>query len=692
MPTFDEMIKEARVNRSQKKFCKLPVNSNIRLLAPAGSGKTFSLLWRCKYITEQAKEKEQSAPYFLLVAFTRAAKLEMESRIKDDPVFQDIRATVRTLNAWGWEQIRKQGKELLTTRRSRQNVANHDLLPVIQKYDSIATGFKTAYGRANNSVVIMDLIDLLKSLGFTHKMTKTAYNAQVRHLKDIGLMPILEEGYELLYRLEGIQGEDAKVKKDAVTEFFTFWKKAVLQLEANNRYTMEDQKYWARMYFESQMEASKSPQGVTRYTHVMVDEFQDINPLDLELLKIACRYHGQKGKPVSITIVGDDDQAIFGWRGTTPQYILYPEKCFDAKFTTCVLDTNYRSPKNIVEVSNRLLSYNHERVAKDMKSAAKGRAVIKVQNSKKVVSSIDTTMKAVRTLLADERYKQIALIGRRQISLFPYQVLLSSEGLPYYVDTDIDIFEGEAMQSLQGILQIAYRAKDDDVDDPVEALLTICDKIDRFQLQKKDRQKIYNYIDKEGASTFSEAVSILRSYPETIKDRKPAAICNIVEELVKAETVYHFMELVDLYLEGLDKDYRKKDVDNHYKEPQFFRLREISRRYGTDFRRFYRDIEKARKAGERSRNTGAEDSEQVYKEINEIPIHLMTATRSKGHEFDAVIILDADDDEWPNHLTNDMEEERRLFYVALSRARKYLCFVIAGNKIGSRFLLEAGLI
>ena len=70
----------------------------------------------------------------------------------------------------------------------------------------------------------------------------------------------------------------------------------------------------------------------------------------------------------------------------------------------------------------------------------------------------------------------------------------------------------------------------------------------------------------------------------------------------------------------------------------------------------------------------------------------MTATRSKGREFDAVIVLDSDDNEWPNHLSNDMEEERRLFYVALSRAKKFLCFVVSSEREGSRFLLEARLI
>ena len=152
------------------------------------------------------------------------------------------------------------------------------------------------------------------------------------------------------------------------------------------------------------------------------------------------------------------------------------------------------------------------------------------------------------------------------------------------------------------------------------------------------------------------------------------------------------MRCIEEDFRGLDKDYNKSETDTHYKEPQFFRLTEISKKYGDDFRGFYRDIEKAKKAGERSRKRYSEALEEWMAETNETAINLVTATRSKGHEYDAVIILDANDNEWPNYLADDMEEERRLFYVALSRARKFLYFISSEEKTDSRFLHEAGLL
>ena len=692
MTNFDELAKEAGLNRSQKKFCKLPVKKNIRLLAPAGAGKTYSLLWRCRYIVDEALKNGESAPNFLIISFTRSAKLELENRIKKDEVFKGMRATVRTLNSWGWEQIKTPGKELLSTQVKKAGVVLHDLQPILKKYPNLQDLFK---GPRKNSRAcdLIDLMDLFKSLGFTHTMNKLDYKNNVKRLKDLGLQKILNDGYEMLYILEGIQGEAERIKEARIKEFFEFWKKAVVYLDSVGRYTFEDQKYWARMYFEKQISENKSPSGVTRYTHIMVDEFQDINPLDMELLNVASIYHGQKGKKTPITILGDDDQAIFGWRGSTPRYILHPDVYFGVDFVTTVLDINYRSPKNIVELSNQLLSYNKEREPKELKSGAKGRAMIKVIKTKKIVSSIEATMKTLKNLLTDDRITSIALIGRKQTTLFPYQILLGDENIPYYVDYDIDIFEGEAMQSLQAIIQTVYRAKDNDVDDPIKALLAILEKVDRYNMNSKEKDALSDYLMSKRSLTFSEALENLKNYPENVKKNitgEEAYV--IVNDLVKSNTVYDFMEFVLERLDGLDKDYTKKETDLHYKEPQFFRLKEISKRYGSDFRKFNRDIDAVRMTVERARAKGKEDTIKAFNDINKIKVHLMTATRSKGHEYDAVIILDADDEVWPNRLTDDIEEERRLFYVAMSRARKNLYFITSEDRLESRFLLETRLI
>ncbi|MGN1114522.1 MAG: 3'-5' exonuclease [Oscillospiraceae bacterium] len=187
---------------------------------------------------------------------------------------------------------------------------------------------------------------------------------------------------------------------------------------------------------------------------------------------------------------------------------------------------------------------------------------------------------------------------------------------------------------------------------------------------------------------------MIKTAPGNIRiTNEPTSILyEAINRLYTSNSVYQFMQNAEKYLQGLGKDYSKKDKDNHYKEPQFFRLTELAKKYGNDYRKFYRDIEKARRNGEKSRIRNNDDTENGFNEINNIPIHLLTATRSKGHEYDAVIILDAYDGEWPHYLSDDTEEERRLFYVAITRARKYLYISTSEDKKKSRFIDEMGIL
>lgn len=688
---FPELI-EAGLNRSQRKFCKIKENKNIRLLAPAGSGKTFSLLWRCKCIHDMRLQAGKDAPCFLIITFTRAAKYELESRIQKDEGFRGLSVTVRTLNSWGWEQMKsRSGKELITSKFSRKGLVNHDLLSICKDYENIYKLIKTVKGQSANASIIIDLIDRIKGLGFTHLMKKGQFKAHIRYLKEIGLLPLWGELTNTLLRLEKVNLTDKKSCDDAVWEFFAFWKKSVTQLYDNNRFTLEDQKYWPRILLEQRIAEGKYAQTNKPFTHIIIDEFQDINPLDLTLIKAISTYHG-KGKPVTTMIAGDDDQAIFGWRGTTPKYILNPEKYFDQTFDTCVLDMNYRSPKKIVEASSNLIKHNTEREDKEMKSAAKGQAFIKIVSRKRMFSGIEAAVKLTHQLLDEKGCKNVALIGRKQSALFSYQVIFSEEGTEYNVDADLDIFEGEAMKSLQKIVQIVYRAKDDDSDNPVEDILTICDKVDRYQIQNKEKNALRNYLDDQDVETFREALEALKNYPDSIKNQSSVFLYKAVDSLIQAESVEDFMQQILNDFRGFDRDYTKADDDTHYKNPQFVRLKEISRRYKDDFRKFYRDIDRARRSSERSRKRDSDNNSGGYEKNQNIKIHLMTATRSKGKEYDAVIILDANEGEWPSQLATDLQEERRLFYVAMTRARKYLYFITSTEQEVTRYLSEARLI
>ena len=101
----------------------------------------------------------------------------MEERLKNNPEFKNIRATVRTLNSWGWEQIKVPNRLLVTDRFERRKLVLNDLNVVISKYPDLAALVKSPKTKFNNAELIIDMIDLLKTLGFDHAMTNAQYKA-----------------------------------------------------------------------------------------------------------------------------------------------------------------------------------------------------------------------------------------------------------------------------------------------------------------------------------------------------------------------------------------------------------------------------------------------------------------------------------------------------------------------------------
>ena len=253
---------------------------------------------------------------------------------------------------------------MITDRRDRERAVRNDLRPLWLSDKRIRDA---ANKRGPNARRLMDVIDELKSLGFDHttSLGLDQLRDKMEQLQADGLWPRLEGLFRTLVMLQIMQQE-----KDPVREFhrrfLPFWEKAVATLHDSAKFSLEDQKYWYWLNLRTLDEHGehRAPiTGAARLSHVLVDEFQDINPLDLALVKAIVDRH-----QAELTIVGDDDQAIFEWRGATPKYILNPERYFGAEFESLTLDVNYRSPANIVTYSQNLIRNNRLRVDKTVRS------------------------------------------------------------------------------------------------------------------------------------------------------------------------------------------------------------------------------------------------------------------------------------------------------------------------------------
>lgn len=675
----------------QTAFCDAPAG-NIRLLAPAGSGKTHSLLHRCVTLAERNDGKAK----FLVVTFTQAARDELRSRLATEPFVRHAAGIeITTLNSWGWRRVRDrhQAPKLLTV-KDRNFAVQNQLQPVWKKHSKIADAMSspgTATGKA-----LLNMIDGLKNLGFDHLREKTeeAFTARVAELTEAGAVLMLDPIARELHDLGIIkQPEVGLIHKG----FYKFWQQASQAMIDQSVFTFEDQKYVAWIDIRKQIEDGRLPIGGSRYTDVLVDEFQDVSPLDLALVRDVAALHR-----ANVTIVGDDDQAIFEWRGATPSYILSPERWFDRPFATFILERNYRCPKNLVAHAKRLIEHNTVRQPKRVVAHSQVEARTDVIRRETFADSIDTVVGEIEAFLktAGGTGAKVALVSRKRAQLIPYQVLLAQKDIPFCAAEDLQVFLSQAFESLLDLL--AARAEADSrrmtgrvVDDTVK----LCNRVKKYPLNKADTARLRAHLQAAKPRSTIEALDALSAYDGPLKGDNTGrsmslAFATALRTLLTAATVSEAItELGDKFA-GLSKDYGKAQEDIFFSDPPFFYLAQFAKRYGDDFERFVDDIQNA---ADTLAQLPAEDD--AGGAVWTRQVHLMTALRAKGKEFDTVVLLDVNDGIWPTRHAQtpaQREGERRLFYVAMTRAKRRLAITVSAQiggapAIPSPFLSEAGL-
>lgn len=687
------------LNDSQLAFCN--AGNAVRLLAPAGCGKTQSILWRCLHLAErEANERSR----FLLFTFTRAASDELRDRIRTDRTFAAVagHVTVTTLNSWGYRRLKsvKHSLQLKTSKTDRYFTLNNVLQPVWSEHPRIESALTDSRSKHRVSHALMELIDELKTLGFRHDRVETeeSFRQHVGYLEECGMNRKVADLVNDLVELEILPELDDPLAA-VYRHFVPFWRAATQRLYDSAIISLEDQKYWALIDLEQQKEKKTFWSGAARYQHILVDEFQDINPLDLGLLRAIAAIN-----KADLTIVGDDDQAIYEWRAASPSFILDPKRHIDAEYETVVLDTNYRSPKNIVELSQRLIAHNKRRVPKKVSAASEKNAIVELQRVPNLTAAIDYVLDLVKKLLASDDCKNVAIIGRKRSQIIPYQIVFASKEIPFYAAEDLHVFLSDAFDSLKELLAIRARA---DIassmfgGSPVKDLLKLCDLVKRYPLRKTERESLRAHLTRAAPRTLRAALAALQTYTGPMKGsneggRMTESFVEAIVQLLESKTVSTSIAALSEHFDGLKKDYGKAIEDIFYTDPPFLYLAEYAQRYGDDYGAFSEDMERAIATLAKIPPEDVDDSEQGWK----MPLHLMTALRAKGKEFDAVIILDANEDVWPSKLAQtefQLEAERRVFYVAMTRAKKHLVFLVNDFLLDeaaapTRYLTEMGLL
>ena len=644
-------------------------DQNIRLLAPAGCGKTISLLYRCRALLEQSSGPQR----FLLLTFTNAAASEIRERLEADHDFAGLQNAVRTttLNSWGWRRLRDHhsSSKLLNNPDARFFAVRNQLAPIVEKHPSVAGARLLANNGPHD---LMAVIDALKSLGFDHiqHTNLEKFNRYVDLLKARGLDALMVKQSDELIRLKVLEvpsddnsdAEEAFVnRRQFYNKFFTFWRDAVKRLHEEITFTFEDQKYWNYLDLPT---ANPIPVP-SRYQHILVDEFQDINPLDLALIDLIV-----KANQASLTIVGDDDQAIFEWRGASPDFILEPETHFERSFTTHTLEVNYRSPRNIVHHSQKLIANNKRRVSKTVRGlAANQDARIQVIHTNDIMTELNLVTEIVRQ--TDEPGR-VAVIGKVRAQLIPYEIHFASNEVEFETATDLDLFQNEALSNITKMLEI--RDSKDQQNYPAQAVrgaVEICDLIRQYS-GRTNRENLSAYLNSVAPATVRESVASIANYPgPPLTGKNHLQLHAAASSFLNTENTAEALRCLGTEFAGLRRNFVRAAQQIFFIDPPMEQLATLVEQRGWTGIQLAQMIQKAQ-SRIREFNSLNEDN-NAPERLHQRPLHLMTATRSKGKEFETVVILGAVDQMWPHSKTEteaEMEAERRLFYVAFTRAKE----------------------
>ena len=685
------------LDTSQQAFCEAAAG-HIRLLAPAGCGKTQCLLLRSKHLIDHAQGQP---PRIRIVTFTRAARDELRDRLAG---LELDSVEVTTLNAWGFQRIRdaSTSPKLITTKADYHFAMLNQLQPVWQqkKHKHIREAITASrWSKANAPRMFMDMIDAFKSLGFDHKRCETEEQflchwddldsqhlqwmmlAQARQLNRYG---VLDDQH-----LDPRAISDAG-KKQVFSRFYQFWRDATAHLHREATFTIEDQKYHAFQDERERADKEDYLQGAARRQHILVDEFQDINPLDLALIKAMVERNR-----AWLTISGDDDQAIFEWRGATPEYIIDPSKFLGYDFSTHLLDTNYRSPANVVQHSQRLIRHNQRREKKDVRPFNVNMARIDL----KIVEGVSEALAFVHDLISDcigqgGNPSRIALIGRKRAQIIPYQVYFASRDIHFSAAEDLQVFLTHAFDQLLDLLEIkSSRITRTKI---VTTTLKLCSLVKRYPLNKAEDGGLRKYMAAERPKSMEEAIGRLSNYTGNLKGGNANGMtskimADALRAFIDAPSVSETLEILGREFEGLQYDFGKAEDDIFFTDPPFLYLSQYASRYGDDFEEFIEDIDKARDTLVHIPPFEEDASAEV---ASPRPVHLMTALRSKGKEFDVVVLLDVVDGVWPNknaETSAELESERRVFYVAFTRAKERIVLLLDPKRSPSPYIPELGL-
>jgi DNA helicase-2/ATP-dependent DNA helicase PcrA len=635
----------AELNEQQHAAVTAPPGPAL-VIAGAGSGKTRTLTYRVAYLLEQGIPADR----ILLLTFTNKAAKEMMRRVAD-LLGQELPSLWGgTFHSIG-NRILRQHAKLLGYERDFTILDREDARHLITTCVA-ETDIDTKATRFPKAEVLAEVISMAENMRMT-------------------VPQIVEEQYgyfaELAPRIADIAGRYATRKR--ATNAMDFDDLLVL---------------WLRLLQEN---AEVGEQYQRRFQFILVDEYQDTNKLQSDLIDLlAARHH-------NVMVVGDDAQSIYAWRGANYQNILkFPERYPDAKIYK--IETNYRSTPEILNVANAAIAANTHQFTKELTPARKSGikpVLVPCPDSSKQAAFV--AQRALELREEGTVLSKMAVLYRSHFHALELQLELVRRNIPFTITSGIRFFEQAHIKDVIAYVKLVTNPRDEISFKRVVQLLpgigakgaeklwrvfektptsnrdeTVKTKLTTLEESPKSEQA-----DSAGVKEASEGTPVavtLQRCAGTVSKKSAVAWAQFVATVAQLEVVDvrdDAAKMINLVLEAGYEDYLKENYDN-------YRSRVEDLEQLASFARQFSGVQDF--LSQLALLTNLEAEEEQPAERDEEQMRLSTIHQAKGLEFDIVFVIMLCDGLFPSERSLESidgeEEERRLMYVAITRAKNEL--------------------
>ena len=452
-------------------------------------------------------------------------------------------------------------------------------------------------------------------------------------------------------------------EESAVKEIYNEW---LLSQKAYNVVDFDDLILLPIRIFEKKPFVLEEVQE--RYRYILVDEFQDTSLLQYKMVSMIA------GKYRNIAVVGDDDQSIYSWRGANYENIRMFERDFPER-KEFKLEQNYRSSGVILNAANAVIKHNTERKEKVLWTESAEGAEISIRHHDSGDDEAIFIAEDIKRKVRDgERFSSFGILVRTNSLITQLENTLLESSIPHKISGGQSFYDRREIRDMLCYLKVLTNEKDD------VSLLRIIN-TPRRGIGRTTIEKIREYADSNYKSLAESIKDLLLT--DKIQDRTKKALLSFMNLLESWRHIDNISSLVDKITQ--DIAYRNMLMEEYPESPKTVEYKMTGIRILSD---------RIRKYIERNPDATLSDYINLTALVNEEEdgteekVSLMTMHASKGLEFNIVYIAGMDDDIIPSKRSleenpDNIYEERRLFYVAITRARKELIINTAKTRVNS---------